>query len=112
MGILNPTQHLMGENPKVDNHFNTSQKIYCPGLVDWEINTNNNVNTAERATSQHTKGIKPFHHMREDFAGEAGTKASDHANPKSKANQDLTGDNGITIPKYCTLYPLISSFTI
>ena len=36
--------------------------------------------------------------MREDFAGEAGTKASDHANPKSKANQDLTGDNGITNP--------------
>ena len=36
--------------------------------------------------------------MRENFAGESGTEASDHANPKSKANQDLTGDNGITNP--------------
>ena len=36
--------------------------------------------------------------MREDFAGESGTEASDHANPKSKVNQDLTGDNGITNP--------------
>ena len=36
--------------------------------------------------------------MREDFAGEAGTEASDHANLKSKANQDLTGDNGVTNP--------------
>ena len=36
--------------------------------------------------------------MREDFAGESGTKASNHANPKSKVNQDLTGDNGITNP--------------
>ena len=34
--------------------------------------------------------------MRENFAGESGTEASDHANPKSKANQDLAGDNGIT----------------
>ena len=34
--------------------------------------------------------------MRENFAGESGTKTSDHANPKSKANQDLDGDNGIT----------------
>ena len=36
--------------------------------------------------------------MREDFARESRTEASDHANPKSKANQDLTGDNGITNP--------------
>ena len=36
--------------------------------------------------------------MREDFAGESGTKAYDHANPKSKVNQDLTGDNGTTNP--------------
>ena len=36
--------------------------------------------------------------MRENFAGESGTEASDHANPKSKANQDLAGDNGITNP--------------
>ena len=34
--------------------------------------------------------------MRGDFAGESGTEASDHANPKSKANQDLAGDHGIT----------------
>ena len=34
--------------------------------------------------------------MRENFTGEPGTEASDHANPKSKANQDLAGDNGIT----------------
>ena len=36
--------------------------------------------------------------MREDFAGESGMEASDHANPKSTANQDLNGDNGITNP--------------
>ena len=36
--------------------------------------------------------------MRGDFAGESGTEASDHANPKSSMNQDLTGDNGITNP--------------
>ena len=36
--------------------------------------------------------------MREDFVGESGTEASDHANPKSNMNQDLTGDNGITNP--------------
>ena len=34
--------------------------------------------------------------MREDVVGESGTEASDHENPKSKANQDLVGDNGIT----------------
>ena len=34
--------------------------------------------------------------MRENFTGESGTEAYDHANPKSKANQDLVGDNGIT----------------
>ena len=36
--------------------------------------------------------------MREKFVGESGTEAFDHANPKSKANQDLAGDNGITNP--------------
>ena len=36
--------------------------------------------------------------MRENFVGEFGTEASDHANPKSKVNQDLTGANGITNP--------------
>ena len=35
--------------------------------------------------------------MREDFAGEYGMEASDHANPKKK-KQDLTGDNGVTNP--------------
>ena len=34
--------------------------------------------------------------MRENFAGEPGTEASDHANPESKVNQDLAGDHGIT----------------
>ena len=34
--------------------------------------------------------------MRENFAGEYGMEASDHANLKSKANQDLVGDHGIT----------------
>ena len=34
--------------------------------------------------------------MRENFVGESETEASDHANPKSKANQDLAGDNRIT----------------
>ena len=36
--------------------------------------------------------------MREDFVGESGMEASEHANPKSKVNQDLTGDNGTTNP--------------
>ena len=36
--------------------------------------------------------------MRENFAGESGTEASNHTNPKSKANQDLIGDNWITNP--------------
>ena len=36
--------------------------------------------------------------MREDFVGESGIEAYDHAIPKSKVNQDLTGDNGITNP--------------
>ena len=36
--------------------------------------------------------------MSEDLTGESGIEASDHANPKSKMNQDLTGDNGITNP--------------
>ena len=36
--------------------------------------------------------------MRENFAGEPGTEASDHSSPKSKANQDLAEDNGFTNP--------------
>ena len=34
--------------------------------------------------------------MRDKFAGESGTEAPDHANSKSKVNQDLAGDNRIT----------------
>ena len=33
--------------------------------------------------------------MREDFDGESGMEASDHANPKLKANRDLAEDNRI-----------------
>ena len=37
--------------------------------------------------------------MRENFAGESGIEASDHANPKNlKINQHLTGYTGITNP--------------
>ena len=36
--------------------------------------------------------------MKEDLAGGSGIEVSDHVNPKSKVNQDLTEDNGITNP--------------
>ena len=52
---------------------------------------------ANSSVSAH-QGKKTFRHIREDFAGESGVEASDHANPKWKMNQDLTGDTGITNP--------------
>ena len=52
---------------------------------------------ANSSISAH-QGKNTFRHMREDFARESGIEASDHANPKKKMNQDLTGDTGITNP--------------
>ena len=49
--------------------------------------------------------------MSEDLTGESGIETSDHANPKSKMHQDLTGDNGIINPiSHLTPIGIISNY--